>query len=1010
MKHLLFIFLLLCLLTASLTAGSRVLIRIHTTDRGAAIRLSDEDIASVNPGNWVDLIVTPERLALLRSEGYNAEILQTEDQARLQTQRDLDGYRSYDDMVGELQMLADAFPDIIRLYTIGQSWGTTYSDQGNTNYTPHDIIAVKVSDEPDIEEDEPCVYYFGAHHAREPISLEVCMQVLYHYIEGWQNDPTITADIQNKQLWFVPLVNPDGHQRVFEEQDVWWRKNVRDNNNNGDFDTDHDGSGQDGVDLNRNYGYTWGDVGASNDYDSETYHGPNEFSEPETQAIRDLIETHHFVAGIGYHSYGEEVLTPYGNSNGIVAPDDTALMNLGDDMAVHISGLEGGHYTNSYSWALYPTSGGLDDWSYGANGVFAYTIEVATQFIPEANDVQTVADDNVAAAMILAHRLDHACLTGHVAESGDDANHLEATVFVRGVDDTGSPREPYKADAAYGRYYRLLEPGQYQVVFSYPGFLTQEHTVTISADSVTTLDLEMFEVPLASDVHCDVTDCDGNPLSNYDVYLNDPTDGCFTVTGTDGFDIDACSYGAQAIRIVKGDYGMIDRTFNHTTPQNSFVFRMDHAVFTDDFETGTSNWTLAGPWGLSTSNPHDGQNSLADSPNGDYGNDHTYYCTLQMHFDLSNAQSASAGYYIRHSLEEGYDYLAFQGRAGSGDWVTLNNFTAEQSQWIYATAPLTPFCGQEDVSLRFVFCSDEGVTGDGAYIDDFGVFSDDYAMPYTYGDLNGDGSVTTEDATLILAQSAATGAWVWQTADYLAADVDASGEVNSYDAALVQRFATSAIDVFPAELGGFEPPAGQITVNHVGDSLRFTFTGEVYAANLISLPGSGFAYGDPLILNAPESMLMQSSNDDGFRLALSSPVLISGVRVNISYNPNLFGDHPMFVSVNGVSSVVTLTHYGVGVEDQVAAPTSLLGNWPNPFNPETRIAYNLANSGEVSLEIYNLRGQKIRSLVAETQSQGKHEAVWNGRDDSGRPAPSGVYCYRFRADGKCLVRKMLMLK
>jgi hypothetical protein len=95
---------------------------------------------------------------------------------------------------------------------------------------------------------------------------------------------------------------------------------------------------------------------------------------------------------------------------------------------------------------------------------------------------------------------------------------------------------------------------------------------------------------------------------------------------------------------------------------------------------------------------------------------------------------------------------------------------------------------------------------------------------------------------------------------------------------------------------------------------------------------------------------------------------------------------------------------------EVPAITALKGNYPNPFNPETRINYSLAQNGKVELTIYNLRGQKVRSLVGETQSAGEHNVVWNGRDDAGRTLASGMYFYRLKAANYDVTRKALLLK
>jgi len=89
---------------------------------------------------------------------------------------------------------------------------------------------------------------------------------------------------------------------------------------------------------------------------------------------------------------------------------------------------------------------------------------------------------------------------------------------------------------------------------------------------------------------------------------------------------------------------------------------------------------------------------------------------------------------------------------------------------------------------------------------------------------------------------------------------------------------------------------------------------------------------------------------------------------------------------------------------------ALLQNFPNPFNPETTIGYNLAESADVSLHIYNVVGQVVRTLVAEPQSAGRYQVRWNGMDDRGVPVSSGIYFYQVSAGKFQDVRKLMLLK
>ncbi len=104
--------------------------------------------------------------------------------------------------------------------------------------------------------------------------------------------------------------------------------------------------------------------------------------------------------------------------------------------------------------------------------------------------------------------------------------------------------------------------------------------------------------------------------------------------------------------------------------------------------------------------------------------------------------------------------------------------------------------------------------------------------------------------------------------------------------------------------------------------------------------------------------------------------------------------------------------YIVDNDDPVAPElaNSLHGNYPNPFNPETTIRYSIMEKTPVQIDIYNLKGQKVKSLVQETKAAGNYNVVWNGTDDNNRPVSSGVYFFKMNAGKYSATRKMILMK
>jgi hypothetical protein len=100
----------------------------------------------------------------------------------------------------------------------------------------------------------------------------------------------------------------------------------------------------------------------------------------------------------------------------------------------------------------------------------------------------------------------------------------------------------------------------------------------------------------------------------------------------------------------------------------------------------------------------------------------------------------------------------------------------------------------------------------------------------------------------------------------------------------------------------------------------------------------------------------------------------------------------------------------VGDPPPIPAATALVSIHPNPFNPQTRIAYDLAADGPARLEIFDLRGKRVRTLIASARPAGRHEAAWNGQDDSSQSVASGTYVARLVAGEARFARKLVLLK
>jgi carboxypeptidase T len=275
------------------------------------------------------------------------------------------GFHTYGEMSADIDAVvaaaAVAHPNIIRKFSIGKS------------YQGRELWAVKISDNVDVDEAEPEVLFDGLHHAREHMAVEMTLAIMHWLVDGYGSDPTITNLVDNREIWIVFNVNPDGGEYdIAGGKYHYWRKNRQPT----------PGSTSIGTDLNRNYDNHWGCCGgASSNPASNLFRGPRAFSAPETRAMRDFINSRvvngrqQIRTAITFHTSGRLILWAYGYTKTDVPGDMTSA-----DHAVTVAMAKAMAATNGYkpeqASDLYIDSGTERDWEYGRHRIFAYTFEL----------------------------------------------------------------------------------------------------------------------------------------------------------------------------------------------------------------------------------------------------------------------------------------------------------------------------------------------------------------------------------------------------------------------------------------------------------------------------------------------------------------------------------------------------------------------------------------------------------------------------------------------------------
>ena len=298
------------------------------------------------------------------------------------------GYLTLDEVMAHLDNMHTLYPNLI---SARQPASDITTVEGRS------IYYVKISDNPDINEDENEVLYTALHHAREPGGLMHVIYYMYYLLENYSTDPTIKNLVDNTEMYFIPVVNPDGYQYNYTTDPNGggqWRKNRFDN-----------GDGTYGVDLNRNYGYQWGyDNSGSSPYSSEeTYRGTAPFSENESQVIKEFCEANEFKIALNYHTYSNLLLFAWGYDN-LLTPDNDLMLEYGRLMT-----MENNYTYGPCATTIYPSNGGSDDWMYGEQDtkgkILAFTPEVGSSsdgFWPAQSRIIPLCQENMLQSLYAA--------------------------------------------------------------------------------------------------------------------------------------------------------------------------------------------------------------------------------------------------------------------------------------------------------------------------------------------------------------------------------------------------------------------------------------------------------------------------------------------------------------------------------------------------------------------------------------------------------------------------------
>ncbi len=575
------------------------------------------------------------------------------------------GYLTLAEMNQKIDDMIAAYPTLI----------STKENIGNS-IEGRPIYAVKISDNPNVDEEEAEVHYNALHHAREPNSMHQLIFFMQYLLENYATDDRIKELVDSRELYFVPCLNPDGYEYNYQTNPNgggFFRKNRRPNSD-----------GTIGVDLNRNYSHGWGynDSGSSPNGGSNAYRGTSPFSELETMHIRNYTNSHQFKLALHYHSYGNYWINP------LSVPNTPPLSALEEKIYDNYGAIQTRH--NCYKVGTdvetvgYNANGVSLDWAHvGDLGlrdkIFAFTPEAGIDgFWPTQNRIIPIAKENLYANLQLAY------LAGNYTEIEDWSS---AAIL------TPSGQLPFKVT-------RL-------------GLTEGPVVVTLMAgDKVATVGAPII-IPASA-----LAEPFDTYLGQIDYTLSPNIQAEDLVTFTWKVENGGTSYVEEITKIYQPVMLLEDDmegSFSNWTKPNS------------------SDWAISNEYALS------GQHALTDSPNGNgtiYSQKGIY---LTSSLDLANAQAAYLSFWVRHESKQCIDRLQVEASInGTGpnalDYTPLcgnlavtesyNSLTNEPAmtgsrlEWTKEQISLEDYLGQCNVGIRFLLYSGNSPSIDGFYIDD----------------------------------------------------------------------------------------------------------------------------------------------------------------------------------------------------------------------------------------------------------------------------------------------------
>ncbi len=943
----------------------------------------------------------------LLAKGYRLEVLVPDVRARA---AELNAFfHTYQQIMDTWPIICRSYPHICRLDTIGVSAGGRR------------LIAMKISDNPNSLEPEPRVFFDATIHGNENNGTEILHHALLQLVTRYGTDPDITRWVNTREIWLIPFVNPDG---LVSRS----RTNAR------------------GVDLNRNYGYSWNGG------------GPSVFSETEVQALYFLGRDNPMVAWTQFHTGTTKAMWPWGYTT--FATRDSVTYKYEMDRYGQICYYQSGQISR----VLYSVNGGSTDWYYGALGAMGYAVEVCNGQPSPIGEIDTINRKNWTAMKEMIERAGWG-VRGMVRDS-QTGGPIEALVSV-------TPPDWFVYSDTLGFFAKYLHPGTYTVTVTANGYQPKTVSgVVVPRDSFAFL--EVYLTRSASEPVC-AFQCLTNMLSN-----TNPTSHWWALRKRDGrrFSLDRGGWASfdmgrrtPIVNIPGPDFTVVE---DDTDPESCLVYasnnwngpwtlvgsgtgtksydleaaRLQTARFVRivDDNVGTGGFDIDAIEVLAVNVPEAVyvDNTVIDSPprgNGDGKLDPGESAELVV--KLRNAgraelqglfgilKTADAFVVITDSLgwfgDVKPDSIGSNRLDRFGVFATPGTPRGHESNftlYLYATGYTDSLKFSLSVgSLRRIDPIPDGPREPALYwaYDDL-----DTIFPvcpqYSWVEIKGVGtriSFANNDAVVPVALPAGFGPFKYYGQRYTQISVSADGWIvpGTYT---TSHFSNTGLpspqappgaiclnwdDLYPGYGGSghvyyyYDEPNKRFIVEYDSVayydqvSVRDKFQVIIYDTTLAS--GSGN--------NVIVAQYMTANGFTASTVGIQDQTRTIGIQclLDNSYNNGCWPLGPRRAIKYTTDGPVGLAELEQG--HTVSCPELLVHS--NPFVERAQFSYGLAQAENVELAVYDGAGRRVRTLFAGRSEAGRHNLAWDGNDEYGRRLAPGVYWVRFVAEGRVVAQK-----